>query len=332
MTCNIIYMKRVSVILLIILFLVVSCAPVSTPQTLPTSTATATLVVLKPTSTILPPTATLTPIVPTQTSTPEVCDPQVVEYCITDGHFSFQRQIHPPGNTSVDGTYRYASTANGTRDPHHGVEFLNKFGTPVYAAADGVVIFAGPDKDAVYSPWPNYYGNLVVIEHANNLYTLYAHLSKILVEADKTVVAGEQIGEVGQTGVAIGSHLHFEVRRGDVENYYSTENPELWLIPNRDKNGQPFGALQLTAADRQGQLVKRAEFTIQNFEDQSRPSGIIYYGVTYSADMLKGEESAGFGDLPVGKYRLVLQYNGQHLERWVEVESGKLTQVAFVVK
>jgi hypothetical protein len=54
--------------------------------------------------------------------------------------------------------------------------------------------------------------------------------------------------------------------------------------------------------------------------------------VTYSADMLKGEESAGFGDLPVGKYRLVLQYNGQHLERWVEVESGKLTQVAFVVK
>ena len=62
-----------------------------------------------------------------------------MDYCITDGHFLFQRPIKSPANTSVDETYRYASTANGTRDPHHGVEFLNKFGTPVYAAGDGVV-------------------------------------------------------------------------------------------------------------------------------------------------------------------------------------------------
>jgi hypothetical protein len=46
--------------------------------------------------------------------------------------------------------------------------------------------------------------------------------------------------------------------------------------------------------------------------------------------MLSGEENAGIGDLRAGKYRLVLQYNGQHFEHWVEVESGKLTQVVFV--
>jgi hypothetical protein len=49
--------------------------------------------------------------------------------------------------------------------------------------------------------------------------------------------------------------------------------------------------------------------------------------------MLNGaEENAAMGDLVPGKYRLVLQYNGQHLERWVEVESGKLTQAVLVVQ
>src|SRR6266498_136546 len=318
-------------LILSLVFFLASCAPAPTPQNLPTST-TATFVVLQPTFTVIPPTATFTPVAPTQTSTAVVCDPHSVDYCVTDGHFVFQRPIKPPGNTSVDVTYRYASTANGTRDPHHGVEFYNKFGTPVYAAGDGVVVFAGPDNKAMYSPWPNYYGNVVVIQHANDLYTLYAHLSKISVEVGKSVLAGEQIGEVGQTGVAIGSHLHFEVRRGNVEEYFSTQNPELWLIPDQDKNGQPFGVIQISFANQQGRLVKRAEYTIQLYIDQNQPSGNIYYGVTYSADMLQGEENAAMGDLPAGKYRIVLQYNGQHIERWVEVESGKLTQVIFVVK
>jgi hypothetical protein len=172
---------------------------------------------------------------------------------------------------------------------------------------------------------------VIVIQHANDLYTLYAHLSKILVEAGTSVRAGDEIGEVGQTGVAIGSHLHFEVRRGNVEDYFSTQNPELWLIPNHDESGQLLGVIQISAATSTGQLVRHAEFTIQPY-DQNRPSGIIDYGVTYSGDMLRGaEENAAMGDLAPGKYRLVLQYNGQHLERFVEVESGKLTQVIFTV-
>ena len=229
----------------------------------------------------------------------------------------------------MDVTYRFASTANGTRDPHHGVEFYNKFGTPVYAAGDGVVVFAGPDTEAIYSPWPNYYGNVVVIQHANDLFTLYAHLSKIMVETGKNMLAGEQVGEVGQSGVAIGSHLHFEVRREEVVNYYSTENPELWLIPNRGENGQLLGAMRISVLDKTGDLVQRAEFTVQYFDDQNQATNNIYYGVTYSPDMLK-EESAGMSDLSAGRYRVVVQYNGQHLERWVEVESGKLTQVVFM--
>jgi hypothetical protein len=275
---------------------------------------------------------TETPIaeLPTETAKPEVCDPHVVDYCITDGHFIFQRPIQPPANTSVDVTYRYASTANGTRDPHHGVEFLNKFGTPVYAAGDGTVIFAGPDTEAIYSPWINYYGNVIVIQHDDQMFTLYAHLSKILVETGTPVRAGEQIGEVGQTGVAIGSHLHFEVRRGKVEDYFSAQNPELWLVPNLDERGQPFGALSISALNHDGKLAKHAEFTLQYFDDRNRASTTIFYGVSYAGGMLRGDENAAMGDLPAGKYRMVLQYNGQRFERWLQVESGRLTQVVFM--
>ena len=321
-------MTRAFALFLFLVFLV-ACAPVSIPQSLPTSTPTH--LIFQPTFTVMPPTATPTVPMPTRTSMPEVCDPHTADYCITDGHFLLQRPIKPPNNTSVDGTYRYASTANETRDPHHGVEFYNKFGTPVYSAADGIVRFAGSDSQPVFSPWPNYYGNVVVIEHANGLYTLYAHLSKILVKTDQTVTIGEQIGEVGQTGVAIGSHLHFEVRQGTVENYYSTQNPELWLIPNNGENGQLLGAIQISVVDQQGKLVKRAEYTIQYFVGQTPQTDAIYYGVTYSPDMLQGEENVGIGDLRPGNYRIAMEHNGQLLERWVEVESGKLTQVLFVV-
>jgi murein DD-endopeptidase MepM/ murein hydrolase activator NlpD len=75
------------------------------------------------------------------------------------------------------------------REPHHGVEFLNKFGTPVHAAGDGAVQFAGPDEEAVYSPWRDFYGNVVVIHHADEMYTLYAHLSKVDVQVGDEVKA-----------------------------------------------------------------------------------------------------------------------------------------------
>jgi hypothetical protein len=231
----------------------------------------------------------------------------------------------------VDKSYRFASTANGTRDPHRGVEFLNKFGTPVYAAGAGMVLFAGLDEQAIYSPWRNFYGNLVVIEHANNLYTLYAHLSEIVVRQGQQVAVGDRIGAVGQTGVAIGSHLHFEVRRGDVEDYFSPQNPELWLAPNQDEMGHPLGAMQISIVVSTGQPVSRASFTLEHFSAPSLPSDAIFYEVTYSPELLNGEENAGIGDLPPGTYRLALTYNGHIYERRVEVESGRLTQVVIVV-
>ena len=313
-----------------LLLLLVSCAPVPAPALIPTITPT--IFIPSPTSTPLSPTLTPFPVPPIPTSSPIPCDPITADYCITDGHFLFQRPIHLPDNTFVDISYRYGSTANGKRDPHTGVEFVNKFGTPVYAAADGTVIFAGPDEKPVYMPWPDYYGNLIVIEHPDGLYSLYAHLSKVLVEQGQTVAARDQIGEVGQTGVAIGPHLHFEIRLGDVEDEASTENPELWLTPNPGETGTPMGALQLTVADKSGELVKPVKYNLEHHPDQNSPADLVYYESTYAGKMLTHEENAGISDLPSGWYRIRLLYNGNSYDRWVEVQSGKLTQAMISVK
>jgi hypothetical protein len=282
------------------------------------------------TATAPSPTAALS-VTPTITLTSEpLCDPFTVDFCITDGHFILQRPIHPPGNDLVDASYRYGSTANGTREPHHGVEFPNAGGTPVHAAAAGTVRFAGADKEAIYAPWPDFYGNLVVIEHADELFTLYAHLSKIDVSPGQKIFAGDKIGEVGRTGGAIGSHLHFEVRRGEAEDYFATQNPELWLIPPKGADSNPSGTLMVSATDEEGNLIKAAKFTIGYYLDSSQPASTVFYGVTYSPDMLNGDENAVWGELSAGQYRIAVEMNGQILERWVEVKSGKLTQVVFV--
>ncbi|MFZ5855602.1 MAG: M23 family metallopeptidase [Chloroflexota bacterium] len=295
---------------LLLLFLLTSCT--QAPMTIPTATETWTATA-EPLVTDIPATVASSP-----TGTPVPCDPLVADFCITDGHFVFARPIFAPDNDSVEETYRFASTAAGTRDPHHGVEFVNATGTPVHAAGDGEVVFAGPDKKAVYSPWPNFYGNLIVLRHADGLFTLYAHLSKIDVSIGQTVSAGEKIGEVGLTGSANGSHLHFEVRRGDVEDYFSSLNPELWLTPRMDE-----GVLAISVVNAQGKF-QNADFTIQSAD-------ATYFIKTYEDASLVRNENAALG-LKAGRYRIALLFNGTIYERWVEVQSGKFTQTIIVVQ
>jgi len=304
------------------IFLLASCAPVQNVKAIPV--ATATIHVPDPTAAVIPPSPS-----PAPTKIP--CDPRARDFCITDGHFILQRPIEPPANDSVEITYRYASTANGAREPHHGVEFLNRFGTPIHAAADGVVIFAGADMEATYSPWINFYGNLVVIKHDNDLFTLYAHLSKIDVNAGDVLQAGRKIGEVGQSGVATGSHLHFEVRRGDVRNYFSTRNPELWLVPERDERNLQYGTLMISLLD-DSSRYQTARLTIQRYAKPADAPSKTYYLDTYVNEMATGEENAALSGLQAGRYRIALKFNGHLYERWVEVQSGKLTQVIFVVR
>lgn len=305
-------MKRT---LLISLFLLAACAPIPTAPAVAEPTVTLSAYTL--TATTIP--SSIPPSPTSPTATPVSCDPFAADFCIVDGHFILPRPILPPANGAVEGTYRFASTAAGTREPHHGVEFENKTGTPVHAAADGLVIFAGPDEEAVYSPWNKFYGNVIVIRHADELFTLYAHLSVIDVQAGQAVAVGQKIGEVGKTGGAIGSHLHFEVRRGDVEDYFSALNPELWLIPKADE-----GVLAISVVDARGEF-QRADMTIQS-------DGGTYFIKTYEEQFLFMDENAALGGLQAGRYRIALLYGGKIYERWVDVQSGKLTQVVIVVQ
>lgn len=87
---------------------------------------------------------------------------------------------------------------------HKGLDMAAKTGTPVVAAGDGVVEFAGVNGG---------YGNLIRLDHGGGLTTRYGHLSKILVKKGQQVTAGERIGLVGSTGMSTGAHLHFEVRQ-----------------------------------------------------------------------------------------------------------------------
>ncbi|NHZ33725.1 M23/M56 family metallopeptidase [Massilia rubra] len=91
---------------------------------------------------------------------------------------------------------------------HHGIDFAARTGTPILAAAGGTVIAS----TAQYEGGPQY-GDVVLIEHANGVRSLYAHLSVRSVEAGQVVRAGETIGLVGATGKVTGPHLHLEAFR-----------------------------------------------------------------------------------------------------------------------
>jgi len=318
-------MKRVFYLFFAILLASCNLPDSSSVEVITQPASTSTIVV--PLQTNIPkPTSTEIPIPPTQTSTPIPCDPLNAGYCVTDEYFLFQRPIQPPDNDTIDLSYAYASTQNGKRDPHHGVEFQNSFGTSVFSAGDGVVVFADADKTTKFAPWTNFYGNVIIIRHVGEMYTLYAHLSAILVQAGDEVRVGEEIGKVGQTGGATGPHLHFEVRvGGDYTDYFSTENPELWLIPPRG-----MGAISITLMTGEARNYERP-LVITRYAEGDIPV-FTYYVTTYTKGFEHNTEDAVLSNLPPGKYKIAFSHFTGMKESFVLVEAGNLTEVVFNLK
>lgn len=102
---------------------------------------------------------------------------------------------------------------------HEGIDFLADLGSPVVAAAAGVVQFAG------FHPQ---YGYMIDIDHGGDLVTRYAHLSKLFVKDGDVVMRGKRIALSGSTGRSTGPHLHFEVRFRGV-----AQNPAKFLASNQ---------------------------------------------------------------------------------------------------
>ncbi len=261
---------------------------------------------------------------PDPTGQGEICAGKV---CVLEAAFPFQRPIQPPGTDTVDPTYRYGSTQNGEREVHHGVEFINKAGVPVYAVADGVVEFAGEDEQVSLATKRGFYGKVIILKHKLRrlelpLYSIYGHVLKILVQKGETVRQGQQIGEVGLGGVAAGTHLHFEVRYGE-NDYHATRNPELWLPPALPHSGVLIGRL----LNSQGECLMLENMVLE-------PMGIDdavlkrRYFATYEDPEMRclppWQESFGINDLPAGQYRLSFIYTKpENLE--FKVIAGKVT-------
>lgn len=117
----------------------------------------------------------------------------------------FSRRIHP---------------VTGKVHEHKGIDFVAPRGTPIRAAADGVIDFSG---------WQNGYGNFIVLKHWGPYSTAYGHMSRIAagMTKGKKVSQGDIIGYVGSTGLSTGPHLHYEFRVNNVQI-----NPATVDMPN----------------------------------------------------------------------------------------------------
>ncbi len=300
--------------------------PTHTPIPKPTRTAT-----LNP----LTPLPTRTPgPSPTRTAAPTRTPRAVVE------HFLVGRPVAAnAAGTVPTWIYLYGTTMKGDLDVHHGEEFENPVGTPLYAVANGTVVVAGGDNKPVcgdagksvcgrdLSPEFNgFYGKLVVIRleetfGGRRVYALYGHMSKVTVNAGDIVNQGDPIGEVGGSGVAQGGpHLHFEIRL-DTNDYAHTRNPILWMAPASGR-----GSLAGRYTDMKGNLIRGAIVDVYRGSDNK----LIYETETYGHDRWPDVnsddqlgENFGIGDVPVGDY--IVRIQGQSYATRVTISEGRLT-------
>jgi murein DD-endopeptidase MepM/ murein hydrolase activator NlpD len=278
------------------------------------------------------------------TETPAVAErssstlgPCAEEVCVQDNPNLLLRPVGGKGRVTVDPSYRFGEFRKNSRYPNLGVEFLNSTGTPVIAAADGQVLVAGDDSQTAYTRSLNEYGNLIILEHnlaeiGQPVYTLYAHLSEVLVQSGDAVSAGQEIGKVGATGNIRGSVLHFEVRVGE-NTYSAVRNPELWLVNGQDENGQALGSLAGRISDSQGNIQDIRNIVVERLGSSGQSVIGRTYLRTYGGVSLWGQapwsESFGMGDLLPGTYKLSFLLNG-YQNRLVEVQAGKLTLISIV--
>ncbi len=114
-----------------------------------------------------------------------------------------------PNSSPVEAAFNSSSYGwridpfNGEKAFHEGLDFTAAAGTPIYAAAGGIVSTAEQTPD---------YGKIVKIDHGSGLETRYAHASRLTVKVGERVEKGQKVAEVGSTGRSTGPHLHYEIR------------------------------------------------------------------------------------------------------------------------
>ncbi len=245
-------------------------------------------------------------------------------------HYWFRRPVPEGASVWTDKAYPYGSTRGGALRPHHGVEFNVPRGSQVLAASSGRVIMAGEDLDTVVGPEPEFYGNVVIIQHdftLNNqpVYSLYGHLSEILVETGQEVKSGDVIALSGASGVADGPHLHFETRVGD-NNYNSTRSPLLWLYPFPDR-----GVVAGLVTWPNGEVALEVPITLRRLDAESTYTATA----TYAEGSINSDDNWGenfvLDDVAAGYYMLIAGSgeNKTQVERWVYPNQTNFVQIVL---
>jgi len=241
-------------------------------------------------------------------------------------------QPHPAGyNQFYSPNYQFGSTAGDRYRIHHGVDISNSAGSPVLAMGEGEVVHAGPDNPALLGPYNNFYGNSVVIrlnrrlptpEGEQDVYVLLGHMSEVYVERGQQVMPQDVVGAVGMTGIAIGPHLHVEVRVGQ-NSYLHSVNPALWM---QNPPGTGAVAVRLLTAD--GRSWPLARLSLLRYENGGsrwvRTLEIYPDAENISGDPVWGENGA-LSYLAAGAYWIGGVVNGEKFGQNITINSDETT-------
>lgn len=300
--------------------------PTRTPSPTPTHTST-------PTAT---PTQTPTPsITPTPSHTPTLAPTHTPTVTPTplppEDHAWLGRPIGPDGSNQIARYYPYG-TRGGAEEYliHHAVDIINPTGTTVVAVSPGEVVFAGDDSKIALGPTTHFYGNAVMIRldltyEDEPLTVLYGHLSEVLAQEGQRVETGDVVGAVGATGIALGPHLHFEVRVGG-DTYAHTRNPELWIAPFSG-----MGTIAGRLIDAEGNFIPQTLITFHPAEtpDERWRETRTYYEEEGIAPDPEWGENFVMGDAPPGDYVIKTRVDGRLYLANVAVQAGQTSLVVI---
>ena len=246
-------------------------------------------------------------------------------------HYWFLRPVR--SNHISTGLLRYLYGSDGSNNDlrvHHGIDISNPTGTEVVAVADGIVAEAGMGH---FNEWESItsYGNVVSIEHdvgyqGKKLYTLYAHLSEILVQPGQRVNAGQVIGLVGSTGASSGPHVHFEVRL-ERNAWRSVRNPDLWLAPYTGT-----GTIASRIAFASGAPAHNVEVVVVDLST----GRVVYRTTTYADGSVSPDdrwnENFVLPNVPLGRYELTASYGALRWVGDVQVQEGLTNWVEMTLE
>jgi murein DD-endopeptidase MepM/ murein hydrolase activator NlpD len=242
-------------------------------------------------------------------------------------HFYFARPIAADEINWPLASYRYGGVFF-ENVVHTGVDIDAPLGTPILAAGPGTIVWADwglflETPGAIEDP----YGMAVVVRmdfgyKDQPLYTVYAHMSKMIAIRGQHVDTGDVLGLVGATGATTGPHVHFEVRWAE-NSFHHTYNPELWMAPP-----EGWGVLVGRLTDSSGDPLHLLDVTVQNTVSGQQRIVRTYGGGAVNSDPYY-RENLVLSDLPAGVYKVSFTREDVDHQDWMQILPGQVTYFTY---